>query len=160
MTLADLTEPKLLVPRMLSHQQAGAIQELTRRLEAAGRIGNAAGFAEAILKRESELPTFLEPGIALPHARGAAVRAISLAVGQSPAGIPWGPERRPVYLFFLFAIPVAEIQGYLAALSAVSQLLNAPDVLEEFKSARQPEAMWRALQRVGLSDVSQPLQAQ
>jgi mannitol/fructose-specific phosphotransferase system IIA component (Ntr-type) len=157
MTLAELTEPKLLVPRLLSQHQAGAIQELTRRLETAGRIGNASGFSDAIFRRESELPTILGQGIALPHARGSAVRTLSLAVGQSLAGIPWGPERAPVYLLFLFAVPLAESQGYLAALSAVSHFLNDAPALEEFKTARQPEMMWQVLQRVGLSDVTQSL---
>jgi fructose PTS system EIIBC or EIIC component len=160
MTLAELTEPKLLVPRLLSHHQAGAIQELTRRLESAGRIGNAAGFADAILKREAELPTLLEQGIALPHARGSAVRMISLAVGRSDAGIPWGPERRPVHLLFLFAVPLTETQGYLAALSAVSRFLSDAPAFAEFSSARQPEMMWRVLQRAELSDLTQSLQTQ
>jgi mannitol/fructose-specific phosphotransferase system IIA component (Ntr-type) len=160
MTLADLTEPKLLVPRLLSQQPAGAIQELTRRLESTGRIGNASGFAEAVLNRESQWPTLLEQGIALPHARGSAVQTLSLAVGHSPAGLPWGPERRPVSLLFLFAVPVAETQGYLAALSALAHLLNDPAALEEFTTARQPEAMRAVLERASLPDLAQALQAQ
>jgi hypothetical protein len=38
MTLAQFTGPKLLIPRLLSDRQEGAIQELTKRLEATAAL--------------------------------------------------------------------------------------------------------------------------
>lgn len=69
MTLGQFTEPRLLIPRLLSDRQDGAIQELAKRLEATGRIQNASAFLEAVLKRENELPNVCRRG------RGGAARA-------------------------------------------------------------------------------------
>jgi 2-O-A-mannosyl-D-glycerate-specific PTS system IIC component len=90
MTLGQFTELKLLVPRLLSDQQDVAIRELVRRLEATARIQGATAFLEAALKCESHSPTFVGEGVAVPQVRGAAVQRLSLAIGLSSGGIPWG----------------------------------------------------------------------
>ena len=41
----EFTESKLLVPRLLSNNQLGAIQELTKRLQATGRVLDAQRWA-------------------------------------------------------------------------------------------------------------------
>lgn len=150
MTLAQFTEVKLLVPRLLSDRQDGAIRELTKRLETTGRIGNAAGFLEAVLQREVELPTFLE-GVAVPHARGGAVNKLSVAVGLSVPGIPWGCDnRRLAEIVFLFAVPLSGARTYLSLLSGLSSLIQDEMACTALKRATQPEAMLSVLQNVRL----------
>ncbi len=158
MTLAQLTEPKLLVPRLLSNRQAGAIQELTRRLETTGRIANAPAFCDAVLRREAELPTIVGDVLAVPHARGQAARVLSLAVGLSAAGIPWGPDPRvTVQVLVLFAVPLAESQRYLDALAALSRFVADASAFQEFQRCTQPEAMLRMLDAVSLAELAHPL---
>lgn len=53
MTPAQFTEPKLLAPRLLSQHREGAIIELSKKLESAGRIENADSFVDAALDHES-----------------------------------------------------------------------------------------------------------
>lgn len=151
MTLGQFTEPKLLIPRLLSDRQEGAIHELTKRLEVTERIQNAPAFLEAVLKRESELPTFIGEGVAVPHVRGGAVNTLSVAVGLSAAGIPWGLDRRRIAkVVFLFAVPLTEAHTYLSLLSGLSTLINDDMAFTALKRATQPEDMHSVLRAIRL----------
>ena len=150
MTLGQFTEAKLLIPRLLSDRQDGAIQELTKRLEATGRIESASGFLEAVLKRETEMPTFVE-GVGVPHVRGRAVQKLSVAVGLSAVGIPWGwDQRRVAHAVFLFAVPISKAATYLSLLSGLSTLIQDEMAFTALKRATQPEEMLTVLNAVRL----------
>ena len=94
MTLAQFTEPKLLVPRLLSNHRESAIIELSRRLESAGRIENADSFVDAAMDHES-IASAVFDGVTFPLARGRAVKELSFAAGLSRQGIRWGAGRSP-----------------------------------------------------------------
>jgi mannitol/fructose-specific phosphotransferase system IIA component (Ntr-type) len=148
MTLGLFTEPKLLIPRLLSDRQDVALQELTGRLEATQRIQNTPAFLEAVLKRETEMPTLLEC-VAVPHVRGGAVEKLSLAVGLSATGIPWGWDKcRRARAVFLFAVPWAEAQTYLSLLSGLSRLVQDKMAFAALRGATQPEEMLSVLHAI------------
>jgi mannitol/fructose-specific phosphotransferase system IIA component (Ntr-type) len=150
MTLGQFTEAKLLIPHLLSDRQDAAIQELTRRLEAARRIENASAFLETALKREMEMPTFID-GVAVPHVRGEAVRQLSVAIGLRAAGIPWGRSGRHLAkTVFLFAVPLTETSRYLSLLSGMSSLIQDEMAFTALKRATQPEEMHSVLNAVRL----------
>ena len=154
MTISRFTETKLLIPRLLSERQDGAIQELTKRLDATGRIENAPAFLEAVLEREMEMTTFVE-GVAVPHVRGRAVKQLSVAIGLSAAGIPWGREKRRVaHAVFLFAIPLIEAATYLSLLSGLSSLIQDEIAFTALRQAMQPEEMLAVLNSVRLVRVA------
>ncbi len=156
-TLGQFTEAGLLVPRLLHPQQEPALEELTQRLEMTGRVEDAAGFLEAVVARERELPTFAGDGVAVPHMRGGGVRQLSMAVGLSEAGIPWGPDaRHTVHVVFLFAVPLSEGALYLSLLSGLSSLIRDEVAFPALKAAAEPEAMWKVLDAVRLIRRSYP----
>jgi len=149
LTMGQFTEPRLLVPRLLSNRQEGAIQELAKRLEATGRIQDATAFTKAVAGREVDLPTFAGDGVAIPHGRGGAVRTLSMAVGLSAAGIRWDRGHHlTARVVFLFAIPLWEASTYLALLSGLSTLMQDEAAFAALKTATQPEVMLRVLQGV------------
>ena len=151
LTMGRFTEPRLLVPRLLSNRPEGVIQELAKRLEATGRIQDAAAFTKAVAGREVDLPTVVGSGVAVPHGRGSAVRSLSLAVGLSAAGIPWGRGHRlTARAIFLFAIPLMEASTYLALLSGLSTLMRDERAFAALESAMQPEDMLWVLNGVHL----------
>ncbi len=160
MTFGQFTESKLLIPHLHSSRSDGAIRELAKSLETTGRIGNPTAFLEAVLQREEEMPTFLE-SVAIPHARGAAVNKLSVAVGLSVPGIPWGRDGRHIAkIVFLFAVPLSEARTYLSMLSGLSTLIHDEMACAALKHATQPEAMLGVLQTVRLVPLlAQPNQA-
>jgi mannitol/fructose-specific phosphotransferase system IIA component (Ntr-type) len=150
MTLGQFTEPKLLIPRLLSDRQDGAIQELTERLEVTHRIQSAPAFLEAVRQRETEMPTFLDC-IAVPHVRGESVKELFLAVGLSATGIPWGwDKRRVARVVFLFGVPWAEAPMYLSLLSGLSRLVQDKTAFEALRRATEPEEMLSSLNAIHL----------
>lgn len=150
-SLGSLTEPRLLVPRLSSGRPEAAIEELAQRLEAVGRIPKSTAFAEIVIRRELDLPTFVGEGVVVPHGRGAAVKALTLAVGLSDSGIPWGREGHlRAHCVFLSAIPPTGASRFLALLSALSGLIRDDAALSALKAAARPEDMLRVLSGVKL----------
>lgn len=148
MTLAQFTEPKLLVPRLLSERQEDVICELATRLQSAERITNAGRFAQALLAGET-LPVAVLDSVAFPHLRGGAVKKLSLAIGLSQPGIRWGRGRSPiVHLAALFAVPLSEEQTYLSLVVAFSSFIKDESAFSELRQCVRPEAMLSVLDRV------------
>jgi len=152
MTLSQLTEPRLLIPRLLSDGWEGAVQEMAARLANAGRISNTPGFVAAVLERESKVSTFVPPGLAFPHARGQAVRTLSLAVGLSRQGLAWCRDRKAIAkVVFLTAVPLGEAEPYLQVLSALARFAQDEAAFSALTRCHRPEQMLQVLERVKLS---------
>jgi mannitol/fructose-specific phosphotransferase system IIA component (Ntr-type) len=89
MTLADFTEPDLLVPELLNERQESVLAELSHRLKDAGRVKNAREFTSAVLNHESLVSTMFD-GVAFSLARGHTATELSFAIGLSQHGVRWG----------------------------------------------------------------------
>ncbi len=80
--------------------------EMAELLLNAGNISDKAQFIADVEAREAIANTGFEEGIALPHAKSAAVRQPAVAIGISRAGIDYGAEDGlPSHLFFMIASP-------------------------------------------------------
>jgi PTS system fructose-specific IIA component len=64
-----------------------ATRSLAARMEKAGRVTDLDTFLADVRAREEQMPTGLDGGIGIPHARSAAVTAATLGFGRSGAGI-------------------------------------------------------------------------
>ena len=148
MTLAQFTEPNLLVPRLLSETHDSAIGELSRRLEKAGRISDVDAFTHAVLKHESFASAVFDE-VAFPLARGLAVKELSFAIGLSQPGICWGGSRAPkVHAVVLFAVPLSAEQSYLSLVMTFSGFLKDEMAFSALRRCVQPEDMFTVLKHV------------
>src|SRR6266705_2452859 len=139
MTLGQFTEPRLLVPRLLSDRQHGVIIELSKRLESAERIEDAGAFAQAVMVHESLVSAVFD-GVALPSARGRAVKRLSFALGLAPQDIRWGNSNAPhVHTVFLFAVPLSEAQHYLSLVLTISSFTRDEMAYSALRQCMQPE---------------------
>lgn len=150
MTLAQFTEPKLLVPRLLSGSRDSVIAELSRRLESAGRIEDAREFTHAALEHESFFSAVFDEA-AFPLARGRAVKELSFALGLSQQGIRWGNGKTPtVNAVVLFAVPLSADQLHLSLAVTFASFLQDTAAFTALSECVQPEAMFAALKQVRL----------
>lgn len=150
MTLARFTEPKLLVPRLLSTHRESAIIELSRRLESAGRIENADSFVDAALDHEC-IASAVFDGVTFPHARGRAVKELSFAAGLSRQGVRWGVGRSPiVHTVVLFAVPLLETGTYLSLVLTFASFIKEEMAFSELELAVRPEEMFTVFKAVRL----------
>ena len=109
-----------------------------------------AAAVQAIRDREAASPTFVAPGIAMPHARLGDVSRTLLAVATSPDGIPFGPAGEPARLVILVLTPSTAPAAYLSVVASISRLLRQPAFADEVVAAETAtgvEAVFRGAHR-------------
>jgi fructose PTS system EIIBC or EIIC component len=117
-----------------------AIDELVALHVAAGNVSDAAGYKAGVLAREAEFSTAVGDGIAIPHAKVAAVSKAGLAAATVPAGIDWqAPDDRACDLVFMIAAPEGENNVHLEMLAKLSALLMHEDFANALRAAKTPE---------------------
>jgi len=89
MRITDLLKQDTILLDLQSTSKDAVIDELVSKLDEAGRLNNKADYKEAILLRESQSTTGIGEGIAIPHAKTAAVKVPAIAFGRSVAGIDY-----------------------------------------------------------------------
>lgn len=95
-------------------------------------------FSDDLFERERALSTGLENGVAIPHARSAAVKSIKLVLGLKPEGIDFDAfDKKHCNIFVLIASP---LEGpHLEVLSKISTLLNNEDFRKRVLQANNSE---------------------
>ena len=151
MTLAEFTNPALIVPHLRGPDAAAVIHELSPRMQRDGRVPDLLQFYHAALNRELLVSTDIEPGIAFPHARFPGVKDLSFALGRSDEPISWGATAvRSVRLVFLLAVPATDATQYLALMSGVARLTKQPELVSALHSATDTFQILEILKRVPL----------
>jgi PTS system fructose-specific IIA component len=118
-----LTSPELIDLNLDAGDRAGATRLLAQRLVAAGRVSDLDGFLADVAEREQQMPTGLEGGIGIPHARSAHVTEPSLAFGRTDAGVDFGADDGPAHLIFLIAAPSGGGADHMTILAALARRL-------------------------------------
>jgi mannitol/fructose-specific phosphotransferase system IIA component (Ntr-type) len=150
-TLADYTQPGLIVPHLRERDTAGIISELSQALQREGYVPDLLPFYHAALNQELLANSALECGLAFPHARLSAVRRLQFAFGRTPEPIIWGVKGSyPVQLIFLLAVPATDAASYLHLLASLAKLGQQTELLAELRVADSAEAILAALQQIRL----------
>jgi PTS system fructose-specific IIA component len=116
-----------------------AIRHLVTLAHAAGRVSDVDQMLADVRAREAQMPTGLEGGIGIPHARSAAVRVPTLVFGRSSAGIDFGAEDGPARIVFLIAAPDDGEGEHLTVLAALARRLVHQSFREALINAGDPE---------------------
>lgn len=116
-----------------------AIRRLVELAHAAGRVTDVDLLLADVRAREAQMPTGLEGGIGIPHARSAAVRVPTLVFGRSSAGIDFGAADGPARIVFLIAAPDDGQGQHLTVLSALARRLVHESFRESLINAGDPK---------------------
>ena len=97
---------------------------------------------DALMEREALGSTGLGSGVAVPHARIEGLANVIAVFVRLDAPVAYGSvDDRPVDLLFaLFAPPRAGAE-HLRALAAVSRAMRSPELREQLRQARTPDAV-------------------
>jgi mannitol/fructose-specific phosphotransferase system IIA component (Ntr-type) len=113
------------------------INTVSERLKDCDEVISYREMAKAAVMREREMPTGIEHGIALPHARTHAVRGLLLAFIRPPEPIPFqAPDGEPADLIFFSAIPPRSITEYLKLTARIVRMLSTEGLQESLRSAQ------------------------
>ena len=117
-----------------------AIDTLIGLMAAGGRLNDRAGYKEGILAREALGSTAVGEGIAIPHAKVAAVKKPGLAAMVVPDGVDYEAfDGSLANLIFMIAAPEGGADVHLEALSRLSTLLMDPDFKNDLIHAESKE---------------------
>jgi PTS system fructose-specific IIC component len=119
----------------LGSDKAAVIRALAQRVVVQGRGTDAeALFADAWAREEKD-ETGLPGGIAIPHAKSAAVTTPSLAFARLSPGVDFGAPDGPADLVFLIAAPDGAAEAHLAVLSKLARSLMQDDFTAGLRAA-------------------------
>jgi Phosphotransferase system mannitol/fructose-specific IIA domain (Ntr-type) len=79
--ITELLQKNTIKLNLESNTKSDVIEELVDILNSAGKLNDKEGYKKEILKREAEFSTGIGEGIAIPHAKTAAVKIPALAFG-------------------------------------------------------------------------------
>lgn len=125
LSLKDLLTVNTLRPRLLADNKAAAITELIEMLDDDGLVQDRHDALNAVIAREEGLSTGLEHGLAMPHARTAAVNRLVCAIGMKQEGLDFGTlDGSPARIIILLLAPLETPAPQLQAIAMLSRILN------------------------------------
>lgn len=140
MRITELLTKDTIAMDLSASDKNGVIDELVNQLNQAGKLNDLTSFKEAIHNRESQSTTGIGEGIAIPHAKVAAVNTPAIAFGKSKTGVDYQSlDMQPAHLFFMIAAPEGGAQTHLDALAKLSGILMDENVRASLLHAESPE---------------------
>lgn len=143
----NMTNPRLICLALHSTSKADLFAEMAAMLAADGAISDRDQFLADVWAREELDCTGFEQGVALPHAKSAAVVRPALAIGISQSGIDYGAEDgQPSRLIFMIASPKDGADHHIGVLAELSTRLLEPGFIEQMKQVTTTQAALALLQ--------------
>ena len=140
MRITSLLKPEAVKIGGVASDKDDAIAKLVKLMETQGNVVDVDAYTEAVHARESFGSTALGEGIAIPHAKTAAVSAPGLAAMTLPEGVDYdAPDGLPTTLMFLIAAPDTKADVHLEVLSRLSMLLMDPEFCDSLRATKTPE---------------------
>ncbi|MGN4988855.1 PTS fructose transporter subunit IIABC [Aeromonas sp. 97A] len=113
--------------------------EMARLLVAQGKVSDEQQFVKDLWAREELGNTGFEEGVALPHAKSAAVCNPAVAIGISRNGIEYGAEDgKPSHIFFMIASPDGGANHHIEVLAELSGKLIEEGFIVKLLAANTP----------------------
>jgi PTS system fructose-specific IIC component len=138
--IADLLKADTMVLNLSATTKEAVLDELIAKLDEAGRLNSKEEMKQAILAREAQGSTGIGEGIAIPHAKTAAVKTPSIAFGLSREGVDFDSlDKQKAHLFFMIAATEDANQAHLETLALLSQMLMDESFRQELLKAEKAE---------------------
>ena len=146
MKISSLLKPEAIAIGAAASSKDDAISKLVDLMATEGNVADRDAYEAAVHAREDEGTTALGEGIAIPHAKTAAVTAPGLAAMTLPAGVDYdAPDGQPTTLMFLIAAPDTKADVHLEVLSRLSTLLMDPAFCASLRAAATSEEFLAAI---------------
>ena len=137
--MSDLITRDLIDLDLTATDRHEATRKLAQRLEKAGRVTDLNGFLDDVKARETQMPTGIEGGIGIPHARSAHVTVPTPGFGRSSDGIGFGAADGPATLIFLIAAPAGGGSEHMTILASLARRLVHASFRQALHDAAEPQ---------------------
>lgn len=137
-SLHGLLSPELIDLDMRATAPRDSVETLANRVRSMHVI-ETQQVVRSVLERESQLPTAIGQGVAVPHARLSDIAKPIVAVGRSAKPLGFGaPDKVPVRLVFLILTPALQPLEQLRILGRVATLVNNQTLRRGLMRAKTP----------------------
>ncbi len=144
--MSDTITPELVsLDAPLGTDKKDVIRAVARLVAAQGRATDADALAKDAIAREEKDETGLPGGIAIPHAKSAAVTQASLAFARLKPGVAFGAPDGPADLVFLIAAPENAAEEHLAVLSRLARSLMQDSFTSDLRAAASADDVVRTV---------------
>jgi len=148
MKLSEILRPECVKVPLAAADKLGAIRELVSLLGQAGLVSDAETVLHSVLEREQMRSTGIGRGLAVPHGKSAACKALVMALGKPASPIDFGSrDERPVDVIVLLASPPDQTGPHIQALARVSRLMLNEAFRCELAQAEDGQSAYRAILR-------------
>ncbi|BBS86383.1 fructose-specific PTS transporter subunit EIIC [Aeromonas media] len=139
--ITTLINEQLIALDLKATRKEEVFTEMTHLLAAQGKVSDEQQFIKDLWAREELDNTGFEEGVALPHAKSAAVSTPAVAIGISRSGIDYGAEDgKPSRLFFMIASPAGGANHHIEVLAELSAKLIEEGFIDALLAAKTPAA--------------------
>jgi two-component system sensor histidine kinase KdpD len=142
-------EEQLLLSRLLSPRRIviwdqpvdkdKVLHALVEAAVADGGMGNFESVLNAVLKREEQGSTFMNEGVAFPHARLDQLEASVVALGLTRWGIADVETEKPIALVFLILSPAKNPETQIQVLGLISKAAMNRPLTQDLQQGQTPE---------------------
>ena len=144
--LSTMTQPGLICLALKATSKAALFEEMTGMMARAGMVSDQQQYLQDVWAREQLDCTGFEQGVALPHAKSAAVVTPAIAVGLCPQGIDYGAEDgQPTRLIFMIASPADGANHHIEVLAELSTRLLEPGFIAQMLAAGSVEQVMQLM---------------
>lgn len=140
MKIQDVLKKDVMLLDLQATSKEAVIDEMITSLVDKGYVTDFDVFKTGIMNREAQTTTGLGDGIAMPHAKNAAVKEATVLFAKSNKGVDYASlDGQPTDLFFMIAAPEGANDTHLAALAELSKYLMKPGFADKLRSVSSPE---------------------
>ncbi|MDD2980871.1 MAG: fructose-specific PTS transporter subunit EIIC [Hespellia sp.] len=136
MRISDLLSREAIDLNANVSSKMDAISHLVDLMDRSGSLSDKEAYRQGVLAREQESSTGIGEGIAIPHAKVAAVKKPALASMRVSKGVEYETlDGEPARLFFMIAAPEGGANVHLEALARLSKMLMDDQFREDLMQA-------------------------
>jgi len=146
MKIANILEPKTVVPHLHSTSKPEVIKELADNISSVYPNINKERLLEVLLEREKLCSTAVDSGVAIPHAKISGVTDITLSFGRSIEGIEFESiDRKETHFFITLITPEDSTGSHIELLARISKVFKNPELRSRLMKLESKEEIYEAI---------------
>ena len=146
MQITDLLKRESVELNGSASSKKEALEKMVRLMVKQGNIADPEEYQRKVFAREEEGSTGVGEGVAIPHAKTAAVTKPGLAFMRCLDGVEFDSlDGMPAKLFFLIAAPDSKDNVHLDVLSRLSTLLMDPDFIDGIMAVDSVDGLYELI---------------
>lgn len=147
MQLVNVLKEDMVFLNFKADNKDQAIEKFIASLADSGAISKPEVLKDAIFEREKLGTTGVGGGIAMPHARSASIKDLTVAFFRADNGIDFDAvDNKPVSIIFMLLAPISSGGPYLKLLAKISRLLRSDDFRDALMEAKTPAKVMEIVQ--------------